>query len=74
VATTSISPLRIYMYREGLARLATVQYNAIPETKNSSKFIHLTNYSINKNNPNFKVNMDNGESGDASKLSFKDTK
>ena len=60
------------MYREGLARLATVLYNSIPENKSSSKFIHLTNYSINKHNPNFKPNQDD-DSGDASKLSFKDT-
>lgn len=72
VAITSICPLRIYMYREGLARLATVQYNAIPEDKNSSKFTHLTNYSINKHNANFKSNDNGGEF--ASKLSFQDTK
>lgn len=72
VAITSICPLRIYMYREGLARLATVLYNSIPEDKNTAKFTHLTNYSINKFNPNFKAN-ENNATGDASKLSFKDT-
>jgi len=72
VAITSIWPLRIYMYREGLARLATMLYNSIPETKNSSKWTHLTNYSINKHNANFKQN-DNAGTGDASKLGFKDT-
>lgn len=73
VAVTSICPLRIYVYREGLTRLATVQYNSIPEDKMTSKFTHLTNYSINKLNPNFKVNEGENESGDASKISFKDT-
>lgn len=73
VALTSICPLRIYVYREGLARLATVQYNAIPEDKMTSKFTHLTNYSINKHNPSFKANDGDNEKGDASKISFKDT-
>lgn len=72
VAIASICPLRIYMYREGLARLATVLYNSIPENKAASKFTHLTNYSINKHNVNFKAN-DNENSEFASKLSFKDT-
>jgi hypothetical protein len=71
VALTSMCPLRIYMYREGLARLATILYNSIPEDKNTSKFSHLTNYSINKHNTNFIANDGNSEF--ASKLSFKDT-
>ena len=53
VALTSINPLRIYMYDEGLVRFATAQYRA-PTTEGVSsqkdKFIHLTNYSINKKN------------------------
>jgi tubulin polyglutamylase TTLL5 len=72
VAITSICPLRIYIYREGLARLATVLYNSIPEDKNTSKFSHLTNYSINKHNANFKPN-DGSNSDFASKVSFKNT-
>ena len=73
VAITSICPLRLYVYREGLARLATIKYDVIPEDEMTSKFTHLTNYSINKFNPNFKVNEGDNEGGDASKVSFKDT-
>jgi hypothetical protein len=72
VAITSISPLRIYMYKEGLARLATVLYNSIPENNTTLKCTHLTNYSINKHNANFKQN-DNVNTVNASKLSFEDT-
>lgn len=61
------------MYREGLARLATIKYDAIPEDENASRYVHLTNYSINKFNPNFKQNQDDGDGSDSSKLSFKDT-
>ena len=43
VAITSFKPLRIYIYKEGLTRFASEQYE-----KKGSIFSHLTNYSINK--------------------------
>ena len=46
VAITSINPLRIYIYEEGLARFASEKYDT-SDLKNV--FSHLTNYSINKN-------------------------
>jgi tubulin polyglutamylase TTLL5 len=53
VALTSINPLRIYIYEEGLTRFATTPYES-PENKfvnkKEGKFAHLTNYSINKFN------------------------
>lgn len=49
-------PLRIYVYKEGLARFATHQY-AAPNKKNlGNTFMHLTNYAINKHSPDFKEN------------------
>ena len=52
---TSINPLRLYLYEEGLTRFASEPY--VPpsfgnDQKNSAenKYIHLTNYSINKKN------------------------
>jgi len=49
VAITSVNPLRIYVYEEGLARFATEKYDeGFRDTKNV--FSHLTNYSINKKN------------------------
>lgn len=54
VAVTSINPLRIYMYDEGLTRFATTKYEPPREDDNvnnkQGKYTHLTNYSINKNN------------------------
>ena len=47
VAVTSINPLRIYVYDEGLVRFATEKYDT---TDLKNVFSHLTNYSINKNN------------------------
>ena len=45
VALTSINPLRLYVYEEGLVRFASVPYDT-SDLKNI--FSHLTNYSINK--------------------------
>jgi hypothetical protein len=59
VCISSINPLRMYVYEEGLTRFATSKYNNnITGNKKQSKYTHLTNYSLNKNNPNFIVNKD----------------
>ncbi|XP_071870312.1 tubulin monoglutamylase TTLL4 [Bombus fervidus] len=57
VLLTSIDPLRIYVYNEGLVRLATIKYINHVDTL-SDRFMHLTNTSVNKVNPNFKPNDD----------------
>ena len=48
---TSFEPLRIYVYKEGLARFASEQYNN--KMAKGNKFAHLTNYSVNKKNENY---------------------
>jgi len=53
VVVTSINPLRIYVYEEGLARFATQKYSSHVDQK-CNRFIHLTNYSVNKTSSNFK--------------------
>jgi len=55
VLVTSFDPLRVYMYDEGLVRFATEKYS----TKKSGlkkRFVHLTNYSVNKKASNYKKN------------------
>ena len=62
----SIDPLRIYLYQDGLARFATESYEKSNKNNFASKFQHLTNYAINKNNPKFKAQKSgdqNGENG-----------
>ena len=52
VALTSLDPLRVFLYREGLVRLATEKYvdgGADP----SRRCMHLTNYSVNAKTAGF---------------------
>lgn len=56
VLIAGIDPLRIFVFEDGLARFATEPY-VPPRTENlDNKFMHLTNYAINKNSPNFIFN------------------
>ena len=59
VLITCIVPLRVYIYDEGLTRFATEEYTNDPE-KIENNFIHLTNFSINKESEKF-VNNNNPE-------------
>lgn len=47
VLLASVNPLRLYLYDEGLVRFATEQFTLHP-SQMANKFVHLTNYSINK--------------------------
>lgn len=60
VAITSYDPLIIYVYEEGLVRLATVKYNR--NTENLwNPCMHLCNYSINKYHSDYIKSNDPGE-------------
>ena len=58
VVVTSFEPLRIYLYPEGLARFATEKYNLNNDEKEFNKFMHLTNWSINRDSEKFIKNQD----------------
>ena len=51
VCVTSYEPLRVYVFKEGLARFASEKYTM--KDAKTNQFNHLTNYSINKKNHNF---------------------
>ncbi|PAV77631.1 hypothetical protein WR25_25482 [Diploscapter pachys] len=51
VAVTSFYPLVTYVFYDGLTRLASAKYD--PSSSHRDEFVHLTNYSINKNNKQF---------------------
>jgi tubulin polyglutamylase TTLL4 len=57
VLVSSYDPLRIYIFNDGLARFATEKYTtSIKEL--SKRYVHLTNWSVNKNSKNFVKNRD----------------
>lgn len=61
VLVTSFSPLKIYLYKEGLVRFATENY---VKGNTDNIYIHLTNYSINKHNVNYINNQNEGSDED----------
>jgi len=52
---TGYAPLKIYLFDNGLARFCSEEYDLNPEKMND-RYIHLTNYSINKTSLNFEQN------------------
>eukprot|EP01004_Peranema_trichophorum_P011128 NODE_998_length_2193_cov_39.142029_g852_i0.p1 GENE.NODE_998_length_2193_cov_39.142029_g852_i0~~NODE_998_length_2193_cov_39.142029_g852_i0.p1 ORF type:complete len:651 (-),score=107.31 NODE_998_length_2193_cov_39.142029_g852_i0:239-2098(-) len=56
-SVVSFDPLRIYIYDEGLCRFATTKYKK-GESHLKERFMHLTNYSVNKKSENFLKNTD----------------
>ena len=63
VLVTNFIELTAYIYKEGLARFATVDYETPNKNNIDDKMQHLTNYFINKKNPKFIFN--NSETNDS---------
>ncbi|CAF3852147.1 unnamed protein product [Rotaria magnacalcarata] len=59
VYVTSHDPLRIYLFDDGLTRFASRKYSSSVKSL-SDRFMHLTNYSINRYNSEYKTNNDSG--------------
>ncbi|XP_061698579.1 tubulin polyglutamylase TTLL4 isoform X2 [Syngnathoides biaculeatus] len=57
VYVTCYDPLRIYIFSDGLVRFASCKYSSSMKTL-SNKFMHLTNYSVNKKNLEYQANSD----------------
>ena len=57
VGITSFNPLTIYVHDAGLARFCTEKYSSDPKNYDN-KFMHLTNFSINKLSDKFVSNDD----------------
>lgn len=49
--TSVIDPMTIFLYNDGLVRLASEKYQS--NQNPSDVYVHLTNYSLNKKNGNF---------------------
>ena len=68
-----INPLRIYIYKDGLARFATRKFKKAAENNLDNLFMHLTNYAINKESEHYihtTTNKDGTHHG--SKRAYKD--
>ncbi|KAF7649172.1 hypothetical protein LDENG_00145900 [Lucifuga dentata] len=57
VYVTSYDPLRVYIFSDGLVRFASCRYSSSTKTL-SNKFMHLTNYSVNRKNSGYQTNDD----------------
>ena len=64
VLLCGVNPLRVYLFKDGLVRLATEPYVAPTDDNIDNLFMHLTNYAINKNNDNFVQNCADDSDGD----------
>ncbi|GLI60422.1 hypothetical protein VaNZ11_002574 [Volvox africanus] len=62
----SVDPLRIHLYDEGLARLATEPYKPPSPLNLRTTTMHLTNYAVNKSAAGF-ISADTAPTGAASK-------
>ena len=63
VLVYGVDPLRIFMFKEGLARFATETYTGPAKANLDNLYMHLTNYAINKNGANFVKNSDVDDDG-----------
>lgn len=57
VLVAGCDPLRIFIHEEGLARFATEAYKPPKRNNMEDVFMHLTNYAVNKLNPEFIQNQ-----------------
>nr|XP_023661842.1 tubulin polyglutamylase TTLL4 isoform X1 [Paramormyrops kingsleyae]XP_023661843.1 tubulin polyglutamylase TTLL4 isoform X1 [Paramormyrops kingsleyae] len=57
VYVSSFDPLRIYIFNDGLVRFASCKYSSSMKSL-GNKFMHLTNYSVNKKNSEYQNNSD----------------
>ena len=68
VLITGCDPLRIFLYQDGLVRLACVPYKPPKLSNLRNLHMHLTNYSVNKSHRNFEANEDDENTGHKRRL------
>jgi tubulin polyglutamylase TTLL6/13 len=56
VLVLGTDPLRLFLSKEGLARLSTKLYEEVNDNNFEDVMMHLTNYSLNKNSTKFQPN------------------
>lgn len=71
VLVTSCSPLRVYLFRDGLVRLCTEEYTRPNSSNLHDRCMHLTNYSVNKRSDKYERDGDESSAKLGSKRSIK---
>lgn len=71
VLVLGVEPLRIFLFKDGLARLATSAYSKPNEKNMGNLRMHLTNYAINKGSLGFMANHNANADFTGSKRSLK---
>ncbi|CAN0111210.1 unnamed protein product [Scytosiphon promiscuus] len=56
VLVTSVIPLRVYAFKDGLTRFCTEEYARAAGDNLGRRCMHLTNYAVNKSSENFVAN------------------
>jgi tubulin polyglutamylase TTLL6/13 len=69
VLITSMTPLRVYLFPEGLARFATEKFQPVTSANMNQRYMHLTNYSVNRNHKDFETD-DSADAATGSKRSL----
>ena len=67
VLVTSLEPLRLYLYDDGLVRIATEEYSEEPE-KLYDSCVHVCNYAINCKNTEKFIYNDNPSECEGNKV------
>lgn len=71
VLVTSVIPLRMYAFKDGLARFCTEEYIRPASDNLGERCMHLTNYAVNKGSDNFVANDSADRDGLGSKRSLR---
>lgn len=64
VIVTSVKPLRMFLFQDGLVRMCTEEYVKPTKQNIGMMCMHLTNYAVNKHNDNFQQPTATGSSND----------
>lgn len=73
VLVYGVDPLKIFLYKEGLSRLATEKYTPVNNANIDDMCMHLTNYAVNKYSENFIQNTNVAKDNVGHKRSIKFT-
>ena len=59
VAVFGLDPMYAYLYKEGMVRICTETYKKPTWENKSNNYMHLSNFSLNKNNKDFDWDSEN---------------